>query len=131
MLGDAFLDGVGCEGSENCTAAGQDAQCRTDDRTAQHRADHGLEVFLRRHQAADLGDQHRARALVFEIAQDFGDTEYAHRHRNEIQPIGIFTDAKSEAWRAAVDIRTDQTKQQAKHDHGQRLDDGTMGKRDG
>ncbi len=122
-VGDALFDGIGGEGREDGAAAGQNAQRRADRGAAQNRADHALEVVARRHQVGDLGHQHFARALVFEVAQDFGDAEDADRQGDEVQAVRIFPDPQGEAWRAGVDVGADEAEQEAERHHRQGLDD--------
>ncbi len=125
-----LLDRIGRKCRKDRAAARQDAEDGADRRAAQNGADHCLEILARRHQVGHLRHQHGAGLFAFEIAQDFSDTEDADRDRDEVQAVGIFPDSEREARRAGVDIGADEAKQQAKADHGERLDDRPVSKRD-
>ena len=81
VLRDALFDGIGGEGSEDRAAAGQDAEHRADRRAAQDRCRIRRSPRRVGIRPVTFLDQHGAVMLVFQIAQDFGDAEYARPRR--------------------------------------------------
>ncbi len=97
----------------------------------QHRRHHPAKLLPCRPERAQLGPDDRPVLIAFEVLQDLGDAEHADGKGHEVQPVGIVGDAEGEARGAGVDVGADEAKQQPQHDHGQRLQDRTMRKRDG
>lgn len=117
---------IGSKSSQQGTAAGQDAQCRTQESTAQHSWRHVLEVFLGRHQARHLGGEHFA--LMFwlgQIADDLSVTEHTHGDHHKADTVGQFRNVKAETCDTGVHVGTHQAQQQTQHNHGHGLEQRT------
>ena len=69
-------------------AARQDAEDRTDARTTKNRWERSLEVVPAGHQVGHLAGKDLAFFFLFEIENDLGETEHAHRDRNELDTVG-------------------------------------------
>ena len=119
---DFLFECVGSKRGEQCAAARQYAKHRSQRGSAQDGRVGVQELFLARHQLADLAGEDFALVLVLEIDDDLGKAEHAHRDRHEADPVGQFRNVEAKARNAGIDVGTDQPEQQAEHDHRDGLD---------
>ena len=120
-LGDLAFHHVGTEGSQRSAAARQNAKQAAHRGAAQHGWD-GPPYFLpRHHQAADLAGHDGARFGLFQIQDDFSDTEHAHGDGHKANTIGKLRNAKGEALLAGLHIGADQAERHTKHHHADGL----------
>jgi hypothetical protein len=83
------------ERREHRAAARQDAQHRTEARSAQHRGECQLQVAPGRHEPRDLLHHHAARLLVREVGDDLAQAEDAHRHGHEADAVRELPECRS------------------------------------
>src|SRR5690606_19608457 len=87
FLGQLLFHSVGGKGRQHRTATGQNAQHRTDGRTAQNSTSRFLDFLAARVEAADLRGDLRAVFTLFKVAQHFGETEHAHGNRGKVDAV--------------------------------------------
>ena len=81
------------------------------------------QILAGRHQSADLGVQDVATLLrQFEIADDLRKPEHAHGDVGEADAVGEFREIEGHAAGAGFEIGADHRQEQAKDDHGDRLE---------
>ena len=73
---------------------------------------------------------HDVAALLrhFQVADDLGKAEHAHRHVGEADAVGQFGDVEGHAAGAGFQIGADHRQQQAGEDHGDGLEHRALGK---
>ncbi|MPM27398.1 hypothetical protein SDC9_73909 [bioreactor metagenome] len=118
-----LLDRVGSKSRQQSTTTGQDTQGRAQGRTADHRGQHALEVFLGGEQAGHLGSEHFALIVrLRQVGNDFAVTEHTHGDHHEVDTVGQFRNVERVTCHTGVHVGTYQTQQQAQHDHAHGLE---------
>ena len=103
--------------------ARQDAQNGTCERPAQDREIGGAEVRFCRPEPANRGTHDIARLRIFQITDDFGEAENAHRQHGEIDAVRQILDAERHALLTCFKVGADSGEHEAQKDHADRLQD--------
>nr|GAJ37124.1 hypothetical 31.6 kDa protein in TAR-I ttuC' 3'region [Bradyrhizobium sp. DOA9] len=129
VLGELLLERIGRERGDHRAAAGENTENGTEHGAAQDRRRRIGQILPGRHQAGDLLLNEIAVHLgaMVEIANDLGKAEHAHRHRRKAEAVGKLRNVEGHARGAGLDVRTDHRKQQAEHDHRNRLQHRPLG----
>src|SRR6516165_5752389 len=128
VLRPPFLERVDGKRAQRRAAAGEHPEDGAERRPAQHRRPGAPEILVRRPQPRDLLCRQRARfPRLRQVGDDLANPEYPDGERGDVNPVGQFRNAEREARPAGVAVGADETDQEAKHDHGDRLDHRAMG----